>query len=80
MCRYVGHDEGGQLTEAVRRRPYNVVLLDEIEKAHPQVSNILLQLLDEGRLTDGQGKVVDFTNCVIILTSNLGAPHLLQVA
>jgi len=69
---YVGYDEGGQLTEAVRRRPYSVVLFDEIEKAHPDVFNVLLQLLDEGRLTDGQGRVVDFRNCLIIMTSNLG--------
>ncbi|MDP1821527.1 MAG: ATP-dependent chaperone ClpB [Acidimicrobiales bacterium] len=68
---YVGYDEGGQLTEAVRRRPYSVVLLDEIEKAHPDVFNILLQVLDDGRLTDGQGRTVDFTNCVLIMTSNL---------
>ena len=68
---YVGYDEGGQLTEAVRRRPYSVVLLDEIEKAHPDVFNILLQLLDDGRLTDGQGRTVDFTNVVLIMTSNL---------
>jgi len=70
---YVGYDEGGQLTEAVRRRPYSVVLFDEIEKAHPDVFNILLQMLDEGRLTDGQGRTVDFKNCVIVMTSNLGA-------
>lgn len=70
---YVGYEEGGQLTEAVRRRPYSVVLLDEIEKAHPDVYNILLQLFDEGRLTDGKGRVVDFTNTVIIATSNLGS-------
>ena len=69
---YVGYDEGGQLTEAVRRRPYAVVLLDEIEKAHPDVFNVLLQLLDDGRLTDGQGRTVDFTNTVLIMTSNLG--------
>ena len=69
---YVGYEEGGQLTEAVRRRPYSVVLFDEIEKAHPDVFNVLLQLLDEGRLTDGQGRVVDFRNCLIIMTSNLG--------
>jgi ATP-dependent Clp protease ATP-binding subunit ClpB len=69
---YVGYDEGGQLTEAVRRRPYSVVLFDEIEKAHPDVFNALLQLLDEGRMTDGQGRVVDFTNCLVIMTSNLG--------
>lgn len=69
---YVGFEEGGQLTEAVRRRPYNVVLLDEVEKAHPEVLNVLLQLLDDGRLTDGQGRTVDFANTVVILTSNLG--------
>jgi ATP-dependent Clp protease ATP-binding subunit ClpB len=69
---YVGYDEGGQLTEAVRRRPYAVVLLDEIEKAHPDVFNVLLQLLDDGRLTDGQGRTVDFTNTVLIMTSNIG--------
>jgi hypothetical protein len=68
---YVGYDEGGQLTEAVRRRPYAVVLLDEIEKAHPDVFNVLLQVLDDGRLTDGQGRTVDFTNSVLIMTSNL---------
>jgi ATP-dependent Clp protease ATP-binding subunit ClpB len=68
---YVGYDEGGQLTEAVRRRPYSVVLLDEIEKAHPDVFNILLQVLDDGRLTDGQGRTVDFTNTVLVMTSNL---------
>jgi ATP-dependent Clp protease ATP-binding subunit ClpB len=70
---YVGYDEGGQLTEAVRRRPYSVVLLDEVEKAHPDVFNVLLQLLDDGRLTDGQGRTVDFTNAVLIMTSNLGS-------
>ena len=70
---YVGYDEGGQLTEAVRRRPYSVVLLDEVEKAHPDVFNALLQLLDDGRLTDGQGRTVDFTNTVLIMTSNLGS-------
>jgi len=69
---YVGYEEGGQLTEAVRRRPYSVILFDEIEKAHPDVFNVLLQLLDEGRLTDGQGRVVDFRNSLIIMTSNLG--------
>jgi ATP-dependent Clp protease ATP-binding subunit ClpB len=68
---YVGYDEGGQLTEAIRRRPYAVLLLDEIEKAHPDVFNVLLQLLDDGRLTDGQGRTVDFTNTVLIMTSNL---------
>jgi ATP-dependent Clp protease ATP-binding subunit ClpB len=70
---YVGYEEGGQLTEAVRRRPYQVVLLDEIEKAHPDVFNILLQVLDDGRLTDGQGRTVDFKNCVVIMTSNVGS-------
>ncbi|KAJ0971439.1 hypothetical protein J5N97_019398 [Dioscorea zingiberensis] len=74
---YVGHEEGGQLTEAVRRRPYSVVLFDEVEKAHIAVFNTLLQVLDDGRLTDGQGRTVDFTNTVIIMTSNLGAEHLL---
>jgi ATP-dependent Clp protease ATP-binding subunit ClpC len=69
---YVGYEEGGQLTEAVRRRPYRVVLFDEIEKAHPEVWNSLLQILDDGRLTDGQGRVVDFRNTVLIMTSNLG--------
>jgi ATP-dependent Clp protease ATP-binding subunit ClpB len=69
---YVGYDEGGQLTEAVRRRPYSVLLLDEIEKAHADVFNVLLQVLDDGRLTDGQGRSVDFKNCVIIMTSNIG--------
>ncbi len=75
---YVGYDEGGQLTEAVRRRPYSVVLFDEIEKAHPDVFNILLQVLDDGRITDSQGRTVDFKNTVIILTSNLGSPYLLE--
>jgi ATP-dependent Clp protease ATP-binding subunit ClpB len=75
---YVGYDQGGQLTEVVRRRPYSVILFDEIEKAHPDVFNILLQLLDDGRLTDGQGRVVDFTSTVIILTSNLGSQQLLH--
>ena len=70
---YVGYDEGGQLTEAVRRRPYQVVLLDEIEKAHPDVFNILLQVLDDGRLTDGQGRTVSFKNTVVIMTSNIGS-------
>ena len=74
---YVGYEEGGQLTEAVRRRPYSVVLLDEIEKAHPDVFNILLQVLDDGRLTDSQGRVVNFTNTIIIMTSNLGS-HMIQ--
>ncbi|KHL94848.1 protein disaggregation chaperone [Paenibacillus sp. IHB B 3415] len=75
---YVGYEEGGQLTEAVRRQPYTVVLLDEVEKAHPDVFNILLQLLDDGRLTDSQGRVVDFKNTIIIMTSNIGSPHLIQ--
>ncbi|HET8739914.1 MAG TPA: ATP-dependent chaperone ClpB [Acidimicrobiia bacterium] len=73
---YVGYEEGGQLTEAVRRRPYSVVLLDEVEKAHPEVFNVLLQLLDDGRLTDGQGRTVDFTNVVLIMTSNLGSQYI----
>jgi len=73
---YVGYEEGGQLTEAVRRRPYCVLLFDEIEKAHPDVFNILLQLLDDGRLTDGHGRKVDFRNCVVIMTSNLGSQHI----
>ncbi|MEA3355843.1 MAG: AAA family ATPase [Candidatus Bipolaricaulota bacterium] len=72
---YIGYEEGGQLTEAVRRRPYQVLLLDEIEKAHPQVMNLLLQLLDEGRLTDGHGRTVDFSNTIIIMTSNIGSEH-----
>jgi ATP-dependent Clp protease ATP-binding subunit ClpB len=75
---YVGHEEGGQLTEAVRRRPYSVVLFDEVEKAHKKVFGTLLQLLDDGRLTDGQGRTVDFSNVVVIMTSNLGAEYLLQ--
>ena len=75
---YVGYEEGGQLTEAVRRKPYSVVLFDEIEKAHPDVFNILLQILDDGRITDSQGKTVDFKNTIIILTSNLGAQYLLE--
>ncbi|MEO9322652.1 ATP-dependent chaperone ClpB [Nocardioides sp. C4-1] len=75
---YVGYDEGGQLTEAVRRRPYSVVLLDEVEKAHPEVFDILLQVLDDGRLTDGQGRTVDFRNTILILTSNLGATYLVD--
>jgi ATP-dependent Clp protease ATP-binding subunit ClpB len=74
---YIGHEEGGQLTEAVRRNPYNVILLDEIEKAHTKVLNILLQVLDDGRLTDSHGRTVDFTNVVVIMTSNIGAEHLL---
>ncbi len=75
---YVGYDEGGQLTEAVRRRPYSVVLLDEVEKAHPEIFNILLQVLDDGRLTDGQGRTVDFRNTILILTSNLGSHYLID--
>ena len=86
MCRdligappgYVGYDEGGQLTEAVRRHPYSVVLFDEVEKAHPDVFNILLQILDDGRITDSQGRTVDFKNTIIILTSNLGSSYLLD--
>ena len=77
---YVGYDEGGQLTEAVRRRPYSVVLFDEIEKAHPEVFNVLLQVLDDGRLTDGQGRTVDFRNTIIIMTSNIGSQYILDVA
>ena len=77
---YVGYDEGGQLTEVVRRRPYSVVLFDEIEKAHPDVFNILLQILDDGRLTDGQGRLVDFTNTIIIMTSNLGSKQLMEAS
>ena len=73
---YVGYEEGGALTEAVRRRPYQVILFDEIEKAHPDVFNVLLQVLDDGRLTDGQGRTVDFKNTLIILTSNIGAEYL----
>jgi ATP-dependent Clp protease ATP-binding subunit ClpB len=75
---YVGFEEGGQLSEAVRRRPYAVVLFDEIEKAHPEVFNVLLQVLDDGRITDGQGRTVDFKNTVIILTSNIGSQHILE--
>ncbi len=75
---YVGYEEGGQLTEAVRRKPYCVLLLDEVEKAHPDVFNILLQVLDDGRITDSQGRTVDFKNTIIILTSNLGSPHILE--
>ena len=75
---YVGYDEGGQLTEAVRRKPYSVVLFDEIEKAHPDVFNILLQVLDDGRITDSQGRTVDFKNTIIIMTSNIGARELLE--
>jgi ATP-dependent Clp protease ATP-binding subunit ClpB len=77
---YVGYEEGGQLTEAVRRRPYAVILFDEIEKAHPDVFNILLQILDDGRLTDSQGRTVDFRNAVVIMTSNVGSQRILEQA
>jgi ATP-dependent Clp protease ATP-binding subunit ClpB len=77
---YVGYEEGGQLTEAVRRRPYSVILFDEIEKAHPEVFNLLLQILDDGRLTDSQGRTVDFRNSVVIMTSNVGSPLILERA
>ena len=75
---YVGYEEGGALTEAVRRRPYQIILFDEIEKAHPDVFNVLLQVLDDGRLTDGQGRTVDFKNTLIVLTSNIGAEYLVN--
>ena len=78
ILRYVGHEEGGQLTKAVRRKPYSVVLFDEVEKAHISIFNTLLQVLDDGRLTDGQGRTVDFRNTLIIMTSNLGAEHLIS--
>src|SRR5690606_13955701 len=77
---YVGYEEGGYLTEAVRRKPYSVLLLDEIEKAHPDVFNVLLQVLDDGRLTDGQGRTVDFKNTVIVMTSNIGSPLIQAMA
>jgi ATP-dependent Clp protease ATP-binding subunit ClpB len=77
---YVGYEEGGYLTEAVRRKPYSVLLLDEVEKAHPDVFNVLLQVLDDGRLTDGQGRTVDFKNCVVVMTSNLGSHMIMQMA
>ena len=77
---YVGYDEGGTLAETVRRRPYQVVLFDEVEKAHPDVFNVLLQVLDDGRMTDGQGRTVNFTNTIIVLTSNLGSEHLAALA
>ena len=77
---YVGYEEGGALTEAVRRRPYQVILFDEVEKAHPDVFNVLLQVLDDGRLTDGQGRTVDFRNTLIVLTSNLGGDILANQA
>src|SRR5476649_1751709 len=76
---YVGYEEGGQLTEAVRLKPYSVVLLDEVEKAHPDVFNILLQLLEDGRLTDNKGRTVDFRNCVVIMTSNIGSQLIADV-
>ena len=76
---YVGYDEGGQLTEKVRRKPFSVVLFDEIEKAHPDVFNTLLQVLEDGRLTDGQGRIVDFKNTVMILTTNLGTRDVAEV-
>ena len=75
---YVGYEEGGQLTEAVRRKPYSVVLFDEIEKAHHDVFNVLLQVLDDGRITDGQGRTVDFKNTVIIMTSNIGSQFIME--
>jgi ATP-dependent Clp protease ATP-binding subunit ClpB len=77
---YVGYEEGGYLTEAVRRKPYSVILLDEVEKAHPEVFNILLQVLDDGRLTDGHGRTVDFRNTVIVMTSNLGSDRIQELA
>jgi ATP-dependent Clp protease ATP-binding subunit ClpB len=77
---YVGYDEGGQLSEAIRRRPYSVILFDEVEKAHPDIFNVLLQVLDDGRVTDAQGRVVDFCNTVIIMTSNIGSDHILDLA
>jgi ATP-dependent Clp protease ATP-binding subunit ClpB len=77
---YVGYEEGGQLTEAVRRRPYSVVLFDEIEKAHPDVFNVMLQILEDGRLTDGQGRTVDFKNTVLVMTSNVGSSAILEFA
>jgi ATP-dependent Clp protease ATP-binding subunit ClpB len=77
---YVGYEEGGQLTEAVRRRPYSVVLFDEVEKAHPEVFNALLQILDDGRLTDGHGRTVDFKNTIVIMTSNIGSQYIAEVA
>ena len=76
---YVGYEEGGYLTELVRRKPYSVILLDEVEKAHPDVFNVLLQVLDDGRMTDGQGRTVDFKNTVIVMTSNLGSQMIQQM-
>ena len=75
---YVGFEEGGQLSEQVRRKPYSVVLFDEIEKAHPDIFNVLLQVLDDGRITDSEGRVVDFKNCIIIMTSNIGARNIVE--
>jgi ATP-dependent Clp protease ATP-binding subunit ClpB len=77
---YIGYDEGGQLSEAVRRHPYSVILFDEVEKAHPDVFNILLQVLDDGRITDSQGRKIDFRNTVIVMTSNIGGEYILDVA
>ena len=77
---YVGYEEGGRLTEAVRRQPYSVILLDEVEKAHRDVFNVLLQLLDDGRLTDGQGRTVDFTNTIVVMTSNIGSQQIMEYA
>ncbi len=77
---YIGYEEGGRLTESVRRRPYCVVLFDEMEKAHPEVANVLLQILDDGRLTDGQGRTVDFRNTIIVMTSNIGSQAILDMA
>jgi ATP-dependent Clp protease ATP-binding subunit ClpB len=77
---YVGYDEGGALTEAVRRRPYQVILFDEIEKAHPDVFNVLLQVLDDGRLTDSQGRTVNFSNCIVVMTSNIGSQAIMDLA
>jgi ATP-dependent Clp protease ATP-binding subunit ClpB len=76
---YVGYEEGGRLTEEIRRRPYSVILLDEIEKAHPEVFNILLQVLDDGRLTDGHGRTVDFRNTIVVMTSNIGSQAIMQL-
>jgi ATP-dependent Clp protease ATP-binding subunit ClpB len=76
---YVGYDEGGQLTDAVRRRPYSVLLFDEMEKAHPDVFNVMLQMLDDGRVTDSKGRVVSFKNCVIIFTSNIGSQDIIDL-
>merc|ERR1712023_240063 len=77
---YIGYEQGGQLTEAVRRQPHTVILLDEIEKAHPDVYNVLLQILDDGRLTDSKGRTVDFTNTLIIMTSNVGSASILEAS